>query len=307
MSVGVEAVEIARGLRFPEGPIWLQDGSLLVVEIARGTLTRIGRSGELEVLAELGGGPNGAAIGPDGRVYVCNNGGSLWREVGGRLIPDLAPPGHPGGSIQAFDPRTGRVETLYTHCAGRALCAPNDLVFDPTGGFWFTDHGKLRDRDRDRTGLFYARPDGSAIRELAFPLESPNGVGLAPAGDRVYVAETYTGRVYYWNLRGPGEIDPHPRSPHGGHLLAGLPGLQYLDSLAVDGGGNVCVATILNGGITVIAPSGEILDHVATDDSLTTNLCFGGDDLRTAFVTLSSTGRVVALPWPRPGLRLAFP
>ena len=71
--------EIASGLRFPEGPIAMADGSVVLVEIARGTLSRVTPAGKVEVIAELGGGPNGAALGPDGKVYVCNNGGFNWR------------------------------------------------------------------------------------------------------------------------------------------------------------------------------------------------------------------------------------
>ena len=67
--------EITSGLQFPEGPIAMNDGSVLVVEIKRGTLTRVTPDGTKEVVAETGGGPNGAAIGPDGMVYICNNGG----------------------------------------------------------------------------------------------------------------------------------------------------------------------------------------------------------------------------------------
>ena len=88
-------------------------------------------------------------------------------------------------------------------------------------------------------------------------------------------------------------------------VLYGLPGMQYLDSLAVDGEGWVCAATLFNGGITAISPDGAQVEHHATGDLMTTNICFGGDDLRTAYVTLSSTGRLVSFPWPRPGLRLA--
>ena len=66
---------IADGLQFPEGPIAMPDGSVIVVEIARGTLTRVLLDGRKEVIADTGGGPNGAAIGPDGACYVCNNGG----------------------------------------------------------------------------------------------------------------------------------------------------------------------------------------------------------------------------------------
>jgi gluconolactonase len=92
--------------------------------------------------------------------------------------------------------------------------------------------------------------------------------------------------------------------PHGGTLLVGLAGLQMFDSLAVDGAGNVCVATLHNGGITVISPDGLSVEHVAMPDRFTTNICFGGADLTTAYITLSVTGRLVAVDWPRPGLKL---
>jgi gluconolactonase len=299
--------EIASGLQFPEGPIAMPDGSVLLVEIMRGTLSRVTLSGAVTVLAETGGGPNGAAVGPDGAVYICNNGGFEWHEVAGFTVPGNQPASYIGGSIQRVDLGSGRVETLYTECDGRPLRGPNDLVFDVTGGFWFTDHGKIRDRDRDRGGLYYARPDGSLIREVVYPLDSPNGVGLSPDGSRIYVAETFTGRVWQWDVVRPGEVaEGMPLSPGGAILLAGLPGYQLLDSLAVDADGNVCVATLVNGGITVLSTFGEVLEHVATGDPLTTNICFGGRDGRTAFITCSGTGRLVAVEWWRPGLKLAF-
>ncbi|MEM9404818.1 MAG: SMP-30/gluconolactonase/LRE family protein [Acidobacteriota bacterium] len=305
-----ETVELASGLRFPEGPIWQPDGSVLLVEIARGTLSRVEPDGGVGIVAELGGGPNGAALGPDGRCYICNNGGFEWHERGGRLFPGDQPADYQGGSIQVVDLKTGASETLYDEVATAhgtySLKGPNDLVFDRSGGFWFTDHGKNRARERDRGGLYYALPDGSSIREVVYPLDAPNGVGLSPDEDRVYVAETHTGRVTFWELEAPGVVHPHPRSPHGGHHLHGAAGLQLFDSLAIDSAGNVCVATIANGGITVISPDGQTVEHVPTDDVLTTNLCFGGDDRRSAFVTLSSTGRLIRLPWIRPGLPLAF-
>ncbi len=304
------ATLITEGLRFPEGPIWMSDGSIVLVEIEGQTLSRVSAAGEVSVIAELGGGPNGAALGPGGRCFVCNNGGFEWERRGDRTFPGNQPDDYEGGSIQAVDLDTGDFETLYTEVETptgvHGLRGPNDLVFDEAGGFWFTDHGKNRARDRDRGGLYYAKADGSEIREMVYPLDAPNGVGLSPDGDRVYVAETLSGRVFYWELRGPGDIDPHPRSPHGGYFLYGAPGLQLFDSLAVDSGGNVCVATIAHGGITVISPDGNTVHHVATDDVLTTNVCFGGESLQTAFVTLSSTGRLVSLPWPRAGLPLAF-
>ena len=69
---------VTDALRFPEGPVALPDGSVLVVEIAGQALTRVYPDGRLEVVAELEGGPNGAAMGPDGWCYVCNSGGWLY-------------------------------------------------------------------------------------------------------------------------------------------------------------------------------------------------------------------------------------
>ncbi len=297
---------VAEGLRFPEGPVAMADGSVLVVEIDRGTLSRVAPDGDIEVVAECGGGPNGAAVGPDGRVWITNNGGCFrFLDLGGLLIPGDVPDTYSGGSIQAVDLATGEVETVYTECDGRPLRAPNDLVMDGHGGFWFTDHGLRYERTADRTGVFYARCDGSGVLEVLHPLESPNGVGLSPDGDRLYVAETHTGRVWAWDVPQPGTATGHGLLPPHGDLLAGLAGLQLLDSLAVDGEGYVCVATLGNGGITVISPDGTSVEFFAVDDPVTTNICFGGDDLCTAYVTASATGRLLRATWPRPGLALA--
>jgi gluconolactonase len=304
-----ELRELASGLRFPEGPIAMDDGRVLVVEIARGTLSRVGTDGTVTVVADCGGGPNGAAFGPDGKVYICNNGGCFdWHEVMGMTFPGSPPPtAWKGGSIQRVDVDTGAVETLYTESSGGRLRAPNDIVFDTAGGFWFTDHGVREARTSDRTGLHYAKADGSACSEVVFPLDAPNGIGLSPAGDKLYAAETHAGRVWSWDVPEPGVVaGANPLGPGGGTLLAGLEGYQLLDSLAVDGDGWVCVATLVNGGITSISPDGTQVEHLATPDPLTTNICFGGDDLRTAFITLSGTGKLVAADWPRPGLRLAY-
>lgn len=297
---------VAEGLRFPEGPIALPDGSVLVVEIARGTITRVEPDGSVEVVAECGGGPNGIAMGPDGRVYVCNNGGfdTFVDDQGRTRIADTLD-SWVGGSIQAVDIETGDVETIYTEVDGVGLRAPNDLVFDATGGFWFTDHGKSFERQRDHGGIYYARPDGSHIVEAIYPVEAPNGIGLSVDDSRIYVAETHTGRVRTWNVESPGVlVAPYGKGTRG-RVLAGLPGEQLLDSLAVDSEDHVCVATIRNGGVTDIAPDGSTV-HVASGDALTTNVCFGGADMRTAWITASLSGTLLKTTWARPGHKLHF-
>jgi gluconolactonase len=303
-----ELTEIASGLQFPEGPIAMSDGSVVVVEMFGRRITCVHPDGSTDVVAEVEGQPNGAAVGPDGALYLCNNGGSFQRfDVGGLTLPGgFDREGYIGGRIQRVDPHDGSVTDLYTECGGRPLHSPNDLVMDGHGGFWFTDHG-LRDvteRRADFTGIHYAKADGSGIEEVVYPVEAPNGIGLSPDTDTLYWAETYTGRVFRREVTSPGVLAP-AMPLDTSVLLYGLPGYQLLDSLAVDGDGWVCVATLVNGGITAISPDGARVEHHATGDLITTNICFGGDDLRTAYVTCSSTGRLVSFRWPRPGLRLA--
>lgn len=304
--------ELADGLLFPEGPIVLPDGDVLFCELRGGTVRRVAAGGgEPTLVAEPGGSPNGAALGPDGAVYLCNSGGWRWTDLGPLTLPGdhhgTQAEDYIGGRVQRLDLSTGAVTDLYTECDGRPLRAPNDLVFDASGGFWFTDHGHRRERDSDRGGVYWARPDGSEIREVIHPVDAPNGIGLSPDGSTLYVAETHTGRVFSWALAGPGELAaPNPPFGNGGTLLHGAPGNQLFDSLAVDGDGYVCVATLGNGGITVISPDGQSVQHAALPDPLTTNICFGGPELRTAYVTLSATGKLVSFEWPRPGLPLAF-
>ncbi|MBW8783322.1 MAG: SMP-30/gluconolactonase/LRE family protein [Novosphingobium sp.] len=298
--------EITTGLRFPEGPIAMADGSVLVVEIEGGRLIRVLPDGTKQTAAELGGGPNGAALGPDGKCYVCNNGGFNWvYEETGYVRPHGRAHAYTGGSIQRVDLATGAVEVLYTHCGDVPIMGPNDIVFDDDGGFWFTDHGKSYDRLMDRGAVFYARMDGSFITEAAFPLITPNGVGLSPDGKTLYASETETGRLWSWPIVGPGEVAKEAwPSPSGGHFVGGPQGYQRFDSLAVEANGNICVASLVYGGISVFAPEGGLIEFWKAPERYCTNICFGGPDLRTAFVTLSGYGRLIALDWPRPGLPL---
>jgi gluconolactonase len=300
--------EVTSGLRFPEGPVALSDGSVLVVEIEGCRLTRVGPDGRKTVVSQHTGGPNGAAMGPDGKVYICNNGGFSWHhDAKYGLRPTGQAEDYSGGRIERVDLATGAIETLYTHCDGHMLRGPNDLVFDAHGGFYFTDLGKTRARDMDRGGVYYAKADGSMIKVVANPTITANGCALSPDGGKLYFAETEAGRLWEMDILAPGEVrrEPWP-SPHGGRLVGCPGGFQRFDSMAVDGAGNICVATLINGGITVFSPDGRGWTHIPMPDLYTTNICFGGPDLRTAYVTLSGVGKLVAFEWERPGLRLNY-
>src|SRR6185437_15653343 len=168
-----------------------------------------------------------------------------------------------------------------------------------------TDLGKTRARDRDNGVIYYGLADGSKIVEVAYPAVTPNGIGLSPDGRMLYVAETEPARLWAFDVTEPGVVRKQGwPSPNGGRLVIGLPGFQRFDSLAVEASGNISIATLISGCISVIAPDGKLLRQVKMGDPVTTNICFGGADRRTAYVTLSGIGQLVALPWPEPGLAL---
>ena len=306
---GLTAREVARDLAFPEGPTPLADGSVLVSELAAGRITRIASDGRLDVVARPGGGPNGLAVLADGSLAVCQNGGSRW---GTRPWPYDGP-----GSVPLFTPvgpaeepitpqvqrvaADGEVATLCTNDdSGNALKRPSDIVADSAGGFYMTDFGRTHGRTRELAGVLYGSPDGT-LREIVYPVELPNGIALSPDESRLYVTETRTRRVWMFTLDGPGSVATW-------HSLATIPSggpinFGGVDGCCIDGEGNLVVATLGTGGVTVVSPTGEILGQIPMDDPMTTNAAFGGADGRTLFVTLGSSGRLMAVAnWPHDGI-----
>jgi gluconolactonase len=302
----MKLTKICDGLDFPEGPIAMADGSVILVEIQRQTLSRVHPDGQIDVIADLGGGPNGAAVGPDGMIYVCNNGGFMWTQGDGITRPIGTPDDYVSGSIQRVDPNTGAFQTIYDSCDGQPLRGPNDIVFDAHGGFYFTDLGKSTADYVHHGAFYYAKADGSEIRRVHAPMITPNGIGLSPDGKTVHVAETRTSRVWSFDLIGPGEIAPLPFDMPG-RLVATLPEYQLLDSLAVQADGHICVATLMRGGISIVPPEGGDVEFVAVPgDPYVTNICFGGPDMCDAWITASGTGCLYHTSWPSAGHRLYF-
>ena len=299
---------LATGLEFPEGPVVMPDGSVVLVEIRGKRLTRVYPDGRKEVVAEIPGGPNGAALGPDGKMYICNNGGFSWIPTGKMIMPGPQPDDYLGGSIQRVDMQSGKIETVVDKCGEHALRGPNDLVFDRHGGLWFSDLGKRRARDMDVGGFYYLKPGMKEIVEGMHGVLPANGIGLSPDENIVYIAETPTARLWAYDLSAPGTVKPRDVIYRGerGKPIAGLGGYQMFDSLAVEASGNVCVATLISGCISVIAPDGTVVEQVPTGDRVTTNIAFGGPELKTAYITLSGKGELIAMDWARPGLPLNF-
>lgn len=297
---------LASGLLAPEGPKPLKDGSVLVCEMARGTLSRVAPGGKIDVVAELGGSPNGVAIGPDGAAYVMNNGGMKFTRSNGLIQPEPPAAKREGGLVQRVELRSGQSKIIFSGAQGHPVKAPNDLVFDRSGGFWFTDPAVPHAQGTEQGAVFWAKPDGSEIRQV-WELPGPNGIALSPDGKTLYVALTGKQSIAACTVLGPGKLATNAAGAADGKIIATLKEEQsFLDSMAVEADGSLVVGTLFKGCASVIRPNGELRDQLYFPERFVTSIAFGGDDLRTAFITLTTTGRLVAVRWPRPGLRLAY-
>jgi gluconolactonase len=305
LAAGATPRVVASGLGFPEGPVALLDGSVLFVEIARGKLSRAWPDGRVTTVADLGGGPNGAAIGPDKAAYVANDGGLAFRSAEGRTMVAGVPPAYVGGSIQRVDLATGTFRTLYDGLGGNRLKGPNDIVFDEWGGLWFTDTGKGYARTRDHGGLYWGKADGSELREIAYPLLTPNGIALGPDRRTLYVALSEKRQIAAYTLIGPGQVETANGAPET-RLVASLGGDMSIDNIAVEANGNLVLAAVRQGAVLTLDRAGQVIETVRLPDPVVTAMAFGGADMKTLFVTLSSSGQIVAVPWPRAGLSSVF-
>lgn len=296
---------VAQELEWPEGPVWLDDGSIILVETAAGRIVRVRPDGSRDIVATPGGGPNGGAIGPDGALYVCNNGGMICHNIGGQLFTSGdAPLDYETGRIERVDLASGEVKRLYDSVDARKLAGPNDIVFDSHGGFWFSDIGKREGYRSADGGIFYATTDGTRINRVIDRLGA-NGIGISPDGTELYVALTFQRQILAFDIVSPGVLNLGSMIP--GRVVANFPGRQYLDSLAVSQDGRICVGVCLEQpGIASVDPLSGEYERIALPDLAPTNICFGGADMRDAWVTFSAGGKLAKLRWATPGLKLAY-
>ncbi|MCA9509793.1 MAG: SMP-30/gluconolactonase/LRE family protein [Myxococcales bacterium] len=289
MRVEVVATDVPLG----EGPVWCEDGRLVITRLSPGGLQRIDpASGRSEWVARFAGGANSAQRASDGGFVVANNGGIDFTRFADALGIDasLVPytPGPPG--LQRLHP-DGRLETL----ASEGLQAPNDLVVAADGTIYFTDpppHGGTESEGGE--GRLWAYSRDGALRRIADGFDYDNGVALSPDG-RLLVVEA---RGLLWIDPASGERD---------WLVEQLPGESPGDGFAFDEDGRIYCACPMDHCIRILGPGGEPLDAIDLGPgAYPTNCCFGGEDARTLFTTELAPGRVCAIEGlPTPGLALA--
>jgi len=276
---------VGTGIPFAEGPVWCADGTVVVTSVAAGALYRVWpERGETQRVAVTTGGANGAALAADGSILVTQNGGMDFANLPG-VFGDFPPcvPATPGLQLAAPD---GTV----TYLANDGFEGPNDLAIAPNGDVYFTDPGHFPPARDDGGRVFVYQRDGS-VRLLSGGFFYCNGIVYEDVDTVVVVERRGLQRVFPDGSR---EWVIETLGRGGG------------DGFCCDVEGRFYVASTIEHGVRVVDRDGTVLDFLAIEgDGLSTNCCFGGDDLRTLFVADAIPGNLVAFDgMPTPGLEL---
>jgi gluconolactonase len=285
----------AENLGVPEGPVVLDDGSWLVVEMdpERGCVTHLDQDGHLGRVIAHTGRPNGLAVDRDGTIWVAES-----QEP----------------SLIRLD-MDGRAEVVLTACDGEPFLFPNDLCFGPDGALYMTDSGLLFEdfapggeirkdfMDAEVDGRVYRiDPGTSEIKKLDSGLRFANGIAFGP-DENLYANETFTGMVYRYRnedgrIVGGREDFGNVTYEESTDLLIGP------DGMAFGADGNLYVAVYGQGDVTVLSPAGGVVERIETAGSLPTNVAFGRPGEQRIYVTEDEFGRVETFEVRTEGLRL---
>jgi gluconolactonase len=281
----MQSVVVGKGIPFAEGPVWCADGTVVATSVAAGALFRITPdSGKVEQFAVTRGGANGGALAADGSILVTQNGGIDFSKLPGVT-----------GTFPAFVPATPGLQLAspdgnVRYLADDGFLGPNDLAVAADGAVYFTDPGHFPPSE-DGAGRVMAYERDGAVRTVAGGFSYCNGIVLERDETIVVVERRGLQRVF---ADGSREWVIEKLGTGGG------------DGFCVDADGRFYVASTIEHGIRVVDADGTIVDFLAIEGKgLTTNCCFGGEDLRTLFVTDAIPGDLVAFEgMPTPGLPL---
>jgi gluconolactonase len=268
---------LADGLEFPEGPVWLGPERVAFTQI-RGQCVSLWEGGNVRRIATTGGGANGATLGPDGALYVTNNGGVSLGHEGLWTAPTPIT-----GRLQRVT-LDGAVDDVAVDLPGKPPNRPNDLCFGPDGLLYYTDPHNWEDLANLGVGRVGRTTLDGRVELVADVPAFPNGIAFGP-DERLYVAQSVAQKIIVMDAKPGAAFAEHATLPHG-----------YPDGFCFDRDGRLYVAGSLGDLIVIFEPDGRVRDAIETGDGTEpTNCCLGDGVL---YVTLSGTGQLVAIDMP---------
>lgn len=258
IAPGAEMKKLADGFRFTEGPAVDSEGNVYFTDQPNDLILKWSIDGKLSTFHENPGRANGLYFDKNGKLLSCS---------------DM------NNEIWSFD-KDGNYTILLSDYEGSKLNGPNDLWVAPNSGIYFTDplykrNYWTRDPEMQQDGehLYYMAPDRKSVIRVDTDLEKPNGIIGSPDGRLLYVADIKASKTYVYNIQPDGSLANKKLFAHMGS-----------DGMTMDEKGNIYLT---GKGVTVFNPDGEQIEHIPVDAGWTANVCFGGKDMKTLFITAS--------------------
>ena len=246
---------LADGFKFTEGPIADQKGNVYFTDQPNDRIMLWTVEGQLETFLQPAGRANGLYFDLQGNLLACaDEKNQLWEITPAREISVL---------VKDFE--------------GKLLNGPNDLWVDPNGGVYFTDPFYKRDywnrseKQIEAERVYYLSPNRRSVKVVADGFVRPNGIIGTPDGKKLYVADLSGRKTYSYRIGADGELRERQLFVEMGS-----------DGMTMDAEGNVYLT---GRGVTVFSPSGSKIDQIPISKGWTANVCFGGKDFDTLFIT----------------------
>jgi len=257
---GAKPEKLAGGFSFTEGPAVDRQGNVWFTDQPNNKILKWSVEGQLTVFCDQCGRANGMFFDKKGNLLTCSDlENELW-------------------SID----QQGNHEVLVDSYNGKKLNGPNDLWIDPSGGIYFTDPLYPRpywkrspEMQQDGQHVYYLSPDRKNLVRVATDLNKPNGIIGTPDGKKLYIADIGAGQTYSYVIQQDGSLTGKTQfAPMGS------------DGMTIDAKGNIYLT---GKGVTVFNPKGEKIEHIPVDARWTANVCFGGKNRKTLFITASDS------------------
>ncbi|MDT8301719.1 MAG: SMP-30/gluconolactonase/LRE family protein, partial [Sedimentisphaerales bacterium] len=250
VAPAAQVIKLAGGFSFTEGPASDAAGNIFFTDIPNNRIHKWSLDGKLTIFRENSGGANGLFFDKSGNLLAC--------EGGGRRLVSIS--------------KQGEVEVLAREYQGKKFNSLNDLWIDPKGGIYFTDprYGRRNDMQQDGEHVYYLVPDRKEIKRVIDDMVRPNGLIGTPDGKILYVTDNGGGKTFRYTVNQNGTLSNKKLfAPEGS------------DGMTIDNQGNVYLTT---SGVAVYNTNGEKVEVIAVPER-PANVCFGGEDKKTLFIT----------------------
>jgi len=256
VAPGAQLEKLAEEFKFTEGPIADADGNVYFTDQPNDRIMKWSVEGKLSTFKQPAGRSNGLYFDGRGRLWACaDEKNELWR----------------------IDVNTGKIDVILKDRDGKLFNGPNDLWIASSGGVYFTDPLYKRSWWNHRTpeaqmpqAVYFLSPDGK-LSVVDPDVKQPNGIIGTPDGKTLYVADIGDKKTYAYDIQPDGRLA-------GRRLFCA----EGSDGMTIDNDGNVYLT---GKGVLVFDKSGKQIAHIDVPGGWTANVCFGGKDRQTLFIT----------------------